>query len=856
MSDQEIIEKHKILDSILHLNDGFMWQDVLRAIGSGIVMSLSWFNRMLETIVTKIVTLNDFYKTGTVGEFMDRARPFIWVVFFIALVVLGFQFMLNKIEKRNEVLLNIVMALCFIVIIPDLMSNMKEIVGAGIEQIKPKKESLASNMIKSNVADVLYYAEKNFEFAKGTSRGDDNTPPRPVNKEDGTGTPDYTYANRFSASSALYIPFTQKLDFHEDEGWLFDADWVKGLSNSTREVLKTKSVPTGIGNNYQVEDLAKNAIRGTKIGRETYYRYHVNWFTLIVSLLVTSFALAITAVKIGRSIFDLAFHQIFGVFIAASDLTGGQRTKKVIVEIVNTFVVMVVMIALLQLFILFINWVNSWRYELGTLGVIILMIAGAWALIDAPDIVQRQLGIDAGLRNGWQAMMGAYAASKVASGGAKAIGNAGRNAAKKTAATAGGSVNFMRRMAEGMRTPTSGENNQRSRRDVPTIPGNQSGKGLSEDGVQQGNQATTAIPVVMPATTEVSNGENSSQGTPQISQNEKLSTIPSVSSEAESAVANQQGTQTVPLSKAEQRAQRRSQASTAVNGVTADNKQVNQGQVEGMHNQESSTIPMDRSITPFNETQNMAIPSSDIDSAQRQHEAGISPLQESGAQAGPQQSVAAIPPSHANIPIGQSTAETAATQKLSTPDSTQEKVATIPSSNMAQVQKGTVEAPTTSEIAGNKGQRQENMNIPTNEMKATQSSQNAMAVSQAEVTTTPANQNASLVQQSSEAKIESTNQVQKQNRHQQHVTQRASNQQSGSQSQMTEQSQGNKAPYGHRQAVHTNTILGGNRHVQELKESVTRAGNSGFSLGQNIRRATKFVTPSKKNQKNENGGNK
>ncbi|UZM97442.1 hypothetical protein OL548_19985 [Lysinibacillus sp. MHQ-1] len=124
--------------------------------------------------------------------------------------------------------------------------------------------------------------------------------------------------------------------------------------------------------------------------------------------------------------FDLAFHQIFGMFIAASDLTGGQRTKKVLVEMVNTFAVIFVMTGLLQLFVLFVNWANGLKVDIGMFGVILLMIAGAWALIDAPDIVQRMLGIDAGLRNGWQAMMGAYAGGKALTAGAQALKKCGR----------------------------------------------------------------------------------------------------------------------------------------------------------------------------------------------------------------------------------------------------------------------------------------------------------------------------------------------------------------------------------------------------------------------------------------------
>ncbi|WP_107942661.1 pLS20_p028 family conjugation system transmembrane protein [Metasolibacillus fluoroglycofenilyticus] len=845
MNDQEIIEKHKLLDSILHVNDGFMWQDVLRALGSGIVISLSWFNRMLETVVTKIITLNDFYSTGAVGEFMDKARPFIWVVFFIAILILGFQFMMNKVEKRNEVLLNIVLALCFIVIIPDLMSNMKEIIGAGIEQIKPEKESLASNMIKSNVADVLYYAENDFQFSNG--RGDANTLPRPENKEDGSGTSDYTYANRFSASSALYIPFTQKLDFHEDDGWLFKADWVRGLSNSTKEVLKTKSVPTGVGNSYQVEELAKNKIRGTEIGRETYYRYHVNWFTLIISLLVTSFALAVTAIKIGRSIFDLAFHQIFGVFIAASDLTGGQRTKKVLVEIVNTFVVMVVMIALLQLFILFANWANSWRYEIGTWGVIILLIAGAWALIDAPDIVQRQLGIDAGLRNGWQAMMGAYAASKVASGGAKALGNA----AKKTASATGGGMNFMRRMAEGMRTPTPNENHQRNGASIPNMPGSQSGKGLKQaESSNQENQAMMATPTEIPSSAEIA-----SEGAMNVPRDTTYTPLPSQSpatsgeTKQQGEIAQSQNTQqrkNTLSNEASLKDHARIQPNTNMqNSNTTPLKQVPNGEQQGIAKQNKTTaIPINEGTAPLNKTGIKEMPPQEISSQGMAH-----------------QGVTSIPASEVGILGNQNESSTSANQETAASlANAQQKVADI-SSNNTEGKAGAISKPL--QDIGSKGQQGIPLSEGTKGVKPKNQADRKMPAAppinqgtssdMQQAPTVPINnETAPSTPISVEAGSGIPYQDQGQSGHQQHVAQRA-DQQSTAQKQVNKQSKSKQAPFGHRQAVHTNTIIGGNRHVQELKESVTRAGNSGFSLGQNIRRATKFVSPKKKNN---DGGNK
>src|SRR5699024_6094183 len=119
-------------------------------------------------------------------------------------------------------------------------------------------------------------------------------------------------------------------------------------------------------------------------------------------------------------------------------ITGGQRLKKVLTEIVSTFAVIFVMIVLLKLFIIYAQWANDLEQEIGIVGVIILLIAGAWALIDAPDIVQRTMGIDAGLRSGWQAMMGAYAGTKMAGAGASMVGKGAGKIVKTGGKTAGG----------------------------------------------------------------------------------------------------------------------------------------------------------------------------------------------------------------------------------------------------------------------------------------------------------------------------------------------------------------------------------------------------------------------------------
>lgn len=454
---------------ILHIRDGWLWQDLLRTIGGGTVFLLAWLNGFLEGIIDKVITLNNFYSSGPVVEFMKVARPVVWGVFFIALFVLGFQFMTNKIEKRNEIILNVVLALSFIVVIPDLMVSMGKITEVGVNEINPEKTKLSSQLIKSNVADLRYYAEKDFKVSNKKG-GDEYLPPQPMSIEDSRiGTTDFTYGNRLSEKSLPYISFAQTLDI-SDKGEAYDwGEKLKKEHKFSHGVLSNKLDATGNGDEFEVIELRENQIPLSKLGQESYYRYHVNWGVLIFSLLVTSFAMVITIIKIGRSIFDLAFHQIFGMFVAATDLTGGQRTKKVLVEMANTFGIIFIMTLLLRIFILYSSWANGLKGSIGGVGVLLLLIAGAWALIDAPDIVARMMGIDAGLRSGYGALMGAYAGAKMAGGAGKAVGKGVTGASKM----AMGGANYGRRMIEGMRTPTLSESmkaeNDKKKRRNPSL---------------------------------------------------------------------------------------------------------------------------------------------------------------------------------------------------------------------------------------------------------------------------------------------------------------------------------------------------------------------------------------------------
>ncbi|KIL77085.1 pLS20_p028 family conjugation system transmembrane protein [Bacillus badius] len=737
MSDEQLIELYKKLDYILHISDGWLWQDFFRSIGGGLIFLLTWLNSFIENIVDKIITLNDFYSIEPVQEFMQTARPIVWGLFLLALMVLGVQFMLNKIDKRNEIILNVILAVSMVVLIPDLMTNMGKLTNSSVEQINPKDTSLASGMVKSNVADVLYYAQNDFKFSKDNKGG---LPPQPSDKNNPKiGTTDFTNANRLSEKSLPYISFSEKLDLKEDDGWLTKEDWVKDLDEDTKKVLQKKLAATGNEDKFVVRDLRERQVIGTTLGQESYYRYHVNWGVLIFSLAVTAFAMVITIVKIGRSIFDLAFHQIFGMFVAVTDLTGGQRTKKILVEIMNTFAIIFIMMMLLKIFMMYAMWSNDLKDDIGGIGVLLLLVAGTWALIDAPDIVQRMLGIDAGLRSGSQALMGAYAGAKAAGAGVnatkKGIGGIGKAGVGLASA-----ANFARRSVSGMMSKTPQELSKSGIPKMQTKPIPRSG---------QENAVDALGSIDEPKLDGISN----------------LNDSPMLSKENNGTGTNLPDKDSALIG---------SIPHSGAGSVLDDTKEPNRAAT----NTGESTIPAQQSnqLSPKKETE--PIPS------------GYSQM-------------------NSQATTSESTAAASVNSNSASVNLVQERDSGISSIPNTGIQSGSSSKPNGSTISSvdsavkDKGGTAvppiNNDNIPPMpEMKRG---------TEPPVSSSTGTSNL-LVRDDKGKGVDSSIPT-------------------GSQA----------ANYGHKHATHPNTLIGGNRSVQEAKELIVRAGNSGFTLGQNIRRA-------------------
>ncbi len=169
---------------------------------------------------------------------------------------------------------------------------------------------------------------------------------------------------------------------------------------------------------------------GVEWNNQYYYRYHPNWLTILVTLGVMGFTLFSIAYKLARLSFELAFNYVLAILVAPADLHSGQKTKKVIQSILNTFLVIILIFVSIKLYTIGTAYLAD---TLDGLAYLIALIAFSAALIDGPNMVERLFGIDAGLKRGWGVALGAYAVGKgTAKVGARVAGQTIKRTSRPT----------------------------------------------------------------------------------------------------------------------------------------------------------------------------------------------------------------------------------------------------------------------------------------------------------------------------------------------------------------------------------------------------------------------------------------
>jgi hypothetical protein len=347
---------------------------IMREVGWFLFKGIVWVAAKCQDLYDISFGLIDFTSWSNVNEYVSALKPLFIALTAISLFALGIIFIFLH-EKKPKIIINICLAVlcvtCSTVVFGQLNDATKA-VKKGFESITVNEKGQdVYDIVGENIIDLVYLDQKNeIDNLNYETQGKDLSKPS-VNEK-----------------NFKQIDYGEVLNPKTEKKW----------------------------NSNDDADLAN----------EFYYRYHFSFFLATLQLLAIIVLYVALAYKCVRVIFELVVARLFA-YLYAAELSGGEKLKKILMFIRDSYILLLVTVLCVRVFFLFNAYITTTIDNTFVQGVLIVFLA--FAVIDGPNLVEKLLGMDAGLSSSTSRMLAAYGAVKgAATVGAKVGGTIGGKA--------------------------------------------------------------------------------------------------------------------------------------------------------------------------------------------------------------------------------------------------------------------------------------------------------------------------------------------------------------------------------------------------------------------------------------------
>lgn len=396
--------ENDIINILLSYSEYFTKSDFIlygfRIVGWFFIKGLSFLVNKLEDVVDSVTKVTDFFNSPEITALINKFKPLLGLLLVASIIFIGYQLMINKKFDRSRVPMNIILALCIVVAMPLAMDKLNTLSNKVIGEIQGDVH-FADQIIENNITDLYLLDEANFPI-----------------KDDGT-VGDISPKNNLGNNNIKINP--------------------------NEEIDRSKVNNKKVFENEVIFDSAGNPTLNKIVGLfkwdDEYYRFHINFFTIILTLLITAFVMVFTAIKMIKLSIELAFSKVMTTFVAVADLSGGQRIRQSINGIMSIFVAMISTMLMLKLYILGTAYLSD---KISGIGTVLAMIGCAIFVIDGPNYIEKMFGVDAGLSSVWRTITGINSALDILG----KLGNATSEMAKNLGEGILGGLSFAKGMAD------------------------------------------------------------------------------------------------------------------------------------------------------------------------------------------------------------------------------------------------------------------------------------------------------------------------------------------------------------------------------------------------------------------------
>ena len=422
-------------DNAALLENNNIFSDALRSVSWSITDLVCKVANVAETLYTKTFGLIDITNYPQINDLLDTLRPVLLALTVLCCAGLGIMLLVQH-EKRPPLLRNILLGIVAVSASAWLFSTANDLVIAFRDGILDGEEVNQSyELVESNLIDLI----------RIDKRGDINA----LNYKAGQGV---IYGVGIAGQDDMdSIDLCETLDWHTAKNGKNLYGWSTEFNNRVKYRLAHTADGDVARKNY-------DGLTSANIGNQFFYRYSFDFWSCLLQLLSLSLLFLALCYKNVRIAYELVVSRLLA-FLFAADIGGGEKLKNTLLFVRDTYLTMCVCVLSVKLYEIMVGLVTSFGITGIGKGIVCLLIA--YAVIDGPNLVERILGMDAGL------------SSSV--GRAMALFGAGRAAGRTAARLGGKAVRGVKNTAMAAATGTT----LRQRREKGT-PGEQFGKGIHQ----------------------------------------------------------------------------------------------------------------------------------------------------------------------------------------------------------------------------------------------------------------------------------------------------------------------------------------------------------------------------------------
>lgn len=449
------------------LVNNFVVTDALNYIGWLITKFFVTIGNISQKLYDTAFGFIDITDSEQVNSFIGNFKIVFIALSCLALCYLGIILIMQP-QKKPNVAINFCFAVLCVTCSTWLFSSMNDLAYSfkgGVENLGGSTKQMAVEVVDNNMYDLLaLYNEK------GTALTEKNA----------------TTGAKINDKSIEYIDINETIDYKSDQ--------LSSQENAFKYRLKSNNGKDGQPEIVEIN----NGYLGTPIGNDFYYRYNFEFVTAWLQLLSLILVYLTMSYKCIRVAFELVVGRLLA-YLYSAELSGGEKIRKIIVFIRDSYILLAVSVICIKVYTIFTQFIGSNSNTKGLTGAFFSLFL-AFAIIDGPNLVEKLLGLDAGLKSSTARMM---AIGRAARGAAHGIGHGIKNVGNFGMAAATGKAAQQRKAENG--NATFGEKIGRKL--------NEAIKGKNSDGSDPNNNVDANQNSNTPQNNEASNFDNSSNET-------------------------------------------------------------------------------------------------------------------------------------------------------------------------------------------------------------------------------------------------------------------------------------------------------------------------------------------------------